>query len=558
MRKSTTKRALVTSVMALFLCFTMLLGTTFAWFTDTASSEGNKIVAGTLDVNLLMHNGTEYVDISANSDPIFGTNSIAANDRNTLWEPGKTQVAYLAIENAGNLDLKYSVILTVSDPEGDLYEVMEYAITPDATPDAPVTAWNEANALPIIAAAQPVSGSVALGVGATHYFALSLHMMQEADDRYQGKELSFDITVRASQLSSESDSFDNGYDALAPFADGSFNFSLSETVQANDEGKFASSDATNTVKITGTAAPGSEIKTDVAPAIPEQGTLDFIDGTGKSVASYDIHVEGQADGSVVTVEVYLGKNLVDVKGFHEGAMMNTAEFSYDSLTGFATVNTTGFSVFDFAFYQDDAGILPKAKVTVYDEEDLPSGVSTANSFLGIPSEFENINLQTAYIFEATETEEEAIASDYRRWNADFVITFDKDVEVDSLGIAGQYTFWSESWLAFTAPAIEDFDGDGEFDGIKAGTSIRLLYDAKKILINYEELCRDVKEFHCGAFNFSEENIGTTLTVELRLYETKDIADSEYGNTWNEETGFYYTMGVFNYTFDSVTTATRTK
>ena len=197
-------------------------------------------------------------------------------------------------------------------------------------------------------------------------------------------------------------------------------------------------------------------------------------------------------------------------------------------------------------------------MTVYDEEDLPSGVSTANSFLGIPPEFENINLQTAYIFEATETEEEAIASDYRRWNADFVITFDKDVEVDSLGIAGQYTFWSESWLAFTAPAIEDFDGDGEFDGIKAGTSIRLLYDAKKILINYEELCRDVKEFHCGAFNFSEENIGTTLTVELRLYETKDIADSEYGNTWNEETGFYYTMGVFNYTFDSVTTATRTK
>ena len=450
MRKSTTKRALVTSVMALFLCFTMLLGTTFAWFTDTASSEGNKIVAGTLDVKLLMHNGTEYADVSANSDPIFGTNSIAANDRNTLWEPGKTQVAYLAIENAGNLDLKYSVILTVSDPEGDLYEVMEYAITPDATPDAPVTAWNEANALPVIAAAQPVSGSVALGVGATHYFALSLHMMQEADDRYQGKELSFDITVRASQLSSESDSFDNGYDALAPFADGSFNFSLSETVQANDEGKFASSDATNTVKITGTAAPGSEIKTDVAPAIPEQGTLDFIDGTGKSVASYDIHVEGQEDGSVVTVEVYLGKNLVDVKGFHEGAMMNTAEFSYDSLTGFATVNTTGFSVFDFTFYQDDAGILPKAKVTVYDEEDLPSGISTelGNNFLGNNADFTDITLQTAYCFEATETAEEALESDFRFWHADFVVSFDRDVAVDSLGIAGQYTFFLEDWLAF--------------------------------------------------------------------------------------------------------------
>ena len=57
---------------------------------------------------------------------------------------------------------------------------------------------------------------------------------------------------------------------------------------------------------------------------------------------------------------------------------------------------------------------------------------------------------------------------------------------------------------------------------------------------------------------SEENLGTTLTVELRLYETKPIDESTGGNTWNEETGFYYTMGVFNYTFDGVVTPNKTK
>ena len=213
MRKFTKKRALVTSIVALALCFTMLLGTTFAWFTDTASSEGNKIVAGTLDLKLLMHNGTEYVDIGENKDPIFGDGSIAQNNNaETKWEPGKTQVAYLAIENVGNLDLKYTVTLKVVDPEGDLYDVMQYTITPDATPAAPVTAWDASAALSVVNDVQSVSETVALPVGATHYFALSLHMMEEATDEYQGKDLSFDITVRATQLASEEDSLGSEYD----------------------------------------------------------------------------------------------------------------------------------------------------------------------------------------------------------------------------------------------------------------------------------------------------------------------------------------------------------
>ena len=213
MRKFTKKRALVTSIVALALCFTMLLGTTFAWFTDTASSEGNKIVAGTLDLKLLMHNGTEYVDIGENKSPIFGDGSIAQNkNAETKWEPGKTQVAYLAIENVGNLDLKYTVFLKVLDAEGDLYDVMQYTITPDATAANPVTAWDASAALSVVQNTQSVSDTIALPVGATHYFALSLHMMREAGDEYQGKELSFDITVRATQLASEEDSFGPEYD----------------------------------------------------------------------------------------------------------------------------------------------------------------------------------------------------------------------------------------------------------------------------------------------------------------------------------------------------------
>ena len=48
-----TKRALIFSTLAILMCVAMLIGTTFAWFTDTASTGVNKIQAGNLDVKLM-------------------------------------------------------------------------------------------------------------------------------------------------------------------------------------------------------------------------------------------------------------------------------------------------------------------------------------------------------------------------------------------------------------------------------------------------------------------------------------------------------------------------
>ena len=126
-----TKRALLVSALALMLCISMFVGSTYAWFSETINSSNNKIVAGTLDVQLWMFDGQEYVDISADRKPIFGEGSIAQNNNaQTLWEPGKTQVAYLAVKNSGNLALKYTLGLNVKDVTKNLHEVMQYTITP--------------------------------------------------------------------------------------------------------------------------------------------------------------------------------------------------------------------------------------------------------------------------------------------------------------------------------------------------------------------------------------------------------------------------------------------
>ncbi len=233
MKLKSKKSALLLSFTSLLLCFAMLAGSTFAWFTDTATTGVNKIVAGNLDVELLMYkevNGRyDYVNISKEPAPIFGseTSTVAQNNNlDTLWEPSKTQVAYLAIKNEGNLDLKYQVALNVTNPADgkDLYQVMQYAIVPDAKGDSAPPEWREGNS--VTPGTQIVSGTnttdanpagVKLLHGETHYFALLVHMDKNAGNAYQNGKVKFDLTVYATQLNSENDSFGPDYDKNAPF-----------------------------------------------------------------------------------------------------------------------------------------------------------------------------------------------------------------------------------------------------------------------------------------------------------------------------------------------------
>ena len=55
MTKTNSKKALLSSAFALVLSAAMLIGTTFAWFTDTASTGVNKIVSGNLKVDIITH-----------------------------------------------------------------------------------------------------------------------------------------------------------------------------------------------------------------------------------------------------------------------------------------------------------------------------------------------------------------------------------------------------------------------------------------------------------------------------------------------------------------------
>ena len=97
MKTKSKKTALLMSFTSLLICFAMLVGSTFAWFTDTASTGVNKIVAGNLKVGFQYWNGKKYVDAK----------DVSLFSEETQWEPGHTEIVYLKVINQGNLALKY-------------------------------------------------------------------------------------------------------------------------------------------------------------------------------------------------------------------------------------------------------------------------------------------------------------------------------------------------------------------------------------------------------------------------------------------------------------------
>lgn len=216
MKNKTTKRALLASALSLLLCCAMLIGTTFAWFTDSVSSNGNKIVAGTLDISLhKMEKSGAWTDISDKTDPLFDY---------ALWEPGYTAVQLLKVQNDGNLALKWNAALTHTGDISILADVIDVYVTTEELTAYPtgrdvVLGWTKAGSLRefIDGFITKTKGELNATDSKVAYLGIALHMQESAGNKYQGLDLggTFDIKILATQNTVEEDSFDNQYDAGA-------------------------------------------------------------------------------------------------------------------------------------------------------------------------------------------------------------------------------------------------------------------------------------------------------------------------------------------------------
>ncbi len=239
----TTKRALIASVISLLLCVTMFVGSTLAWFTDTASIGVNRIQAGTLDIELLrgIYSSDNYMD-APDDYQTLSDESLIPED--ILWEPGYLWYDNLIVRNNGSLNAKYKVNLVATSEIGELADVIDvYVSNTRAFVDTYGTdknvrdyingeyaggtgsPWDVFDYLnpptKLGTLAEVINGQVslfgdAIGLvpnGGENLIAIALKMQETAGNEYQGKSAgSFDIVVTATQDTAESDSYNDQYD----------------------------------------------------------------------------------------------------------------------------------------------------------------------------------------------------------------------------------------------------------------------------------------------------------------------------------------------------------
>ena len=339
-RKST-KRALLGSVMAMVLCLAMLVGATFAWFTDTASTGVNKIQAGNLDVVLEMQNA-DGKWVSAEGKTLDFVKAADAKGEAILWEPGCTyELPALRIRNNGNLALKYKVAITGINGSAKLNEAIEWTI-----------------------------GDVAMGTeqhlaaGESNAFTIKGHMKESAGNEYMNESIDgIAITVVATQDTVESDSFNNTYDASATYpvvAVGDVNTDGDTVLKDKEED--------HTIQVTVPAGALDEgvqsLKLEVVKSATPAGVQV---ASTESSQSYEVTMKDQSgnavstNGTLMTVEMNVGKNRTALKLYHDGEKMTNDSgtltdaadhYVYDAATGYVTMKVSHFSPFTAVFARD--------------------------------------------------------------------------------------------------------------------------------------------------------------------------------------------------------------
>ena len=357
-RSKTTKRALVASACATLMCIAMLIGTTFAWFTDTASTSVNKIQSGTLDVELWQADANEKLGSSA----LTWVKAAGHTEEAVLWEPGATyNLESFRIKNNGNLALKYKVIISGIIGDAKLLDAIDFTVQVGDGTATTLANWD---------------GKLTAGA-VTDAITITGTMKTTAGNEYQ--DLAIDgiaITVVATQLASEYDSSSNDYDEDAQYPVYAVEDVAVDTNKKTTESTTITSD--QKVGITENSLATATIPEGVlttsesgATSLPMALSINEVETTSAnfSVTVADTHVAktlevkmtnlSSENTTPIIIKMYVGTGLSDFKLYHNSTAMTekssttdvTADqtYYYDSETGFVTMATATFSPFTYVY-----------------------------------------------------------------------------------------------------------------------------------------------------------------------------------------------------------------
>lgn len=358
MNKKTAKRALWSSILSLLLCVSMLVGTTFAWFTDSVTSANNIIASGNLDIEL-------YYQVEGQSDWSKVTADTNVFMDGALWEPGHTEVVKLKVVNEGSLALKYQLGVNVAGETGStnvngqdflLSDYIKFGIVDGAQAytreqaiaavDANATALQTAYNSRVIELLPKANDTTEVDVY-TDIVTMVVYMPtsvgNEANHATGAAQptINLGLNLFATQFTYEEDSFGNQYDTESMYpANGSVN---------KEENKARTIRAGNVeIEIPANAPAGNY---DLEVSAPNKTT----DAAGNTTISMDITLlkDGvkveKTDGINYPVKIGVDERLIVIGVDHKGEAV--ANYNYNPDTGLITFATDSFSPFAVTYFE---------------------------------------------------------------------------------------------------------------------------------------------------------------------------------------------------------------
>ena len=547
--KKITRRALVMSVISLVLCCAMLVGTTFAWFTDEVTSAGNIIKSGTLEVTMDWADGKE-----APASATWTDASTGAIFNYELWEPGYTVVRHIKISNVGTLALKYQLKILANGAVSDLSDVIDvYYADPAVQVDerTDLTAAMKLGTLTEALAGMSQTASGSLAAGDTVTLTLALKMQESAGNDYQDKSIGSDFSVQllATQDTVEADSFGTDYDGSSIYVEKPMN--VSGTTKVDTTGATTSYDIAlinedggkNGSAVVPAAAVAGDV-TDINVYVKETSLNTEVPvAANQDAKTYDVKVEGLKAGNTEKVKITLNipTGLTGVEVYHNNVKIESV---YNPNDGTLIFESASFSPYTVVY---DA--VPVEK----DEEDLDKKVPVA--VVTDADEFENVALEwtgsggyntasstqqlnSVYKFVSPDTSESVEESQYRYWCCDYYVklvpaegsTMTKLPE-GSISLGGNYGGYG--WVGFDNPEVDvntfipllgSVLGNCDEEGTTVDTSW-----------TYEAVVDLVQEFWCGVAVADDKSDdvdldGAKFVVELRLTNPENFDEYIAVNT----------------------------
>ena len=398
--KKVTRRALLMSVTSLLICISMLLGTTFAWFTDEVTSGVNQIVAGNLDVELEHKSVTDTNYSAVTTDTKLFKNAVGEQ---LLWEPGAMAYESFKVSNVGTLALKYKFNLNTYDyntvtrgtDKYDLRDVLKVLVVDGDTIDrATLEASTEWKSWSVFTSGDSFVGELNPGTEGTATKTIAIWWQPNdnavdnlynlknqtadgwtLDKQNEGKDelyIGVGVTLVAGQKEYEKDSFDEHYDATAEYPTITSATATTQVVAGTATKLTAAiapaDSSTTTVEFAADALDDNATAVltvdtkDIIAANEETTTTFQVSDGNTAVASIDLSltvggVEKTGEFGAAKITTYIAKNLEDVVlAYHgtgdtqsytskasEAAVTGAGDYYYEAATGKLVFITTHFS-----------------------------------------------------------------------------------------------------------------------------------------------------------------------------------------------------------------------